>query len=330
MRVALATGLLLLQRQPQALGGAGGNSMVDFGYYWGRSSNDAHFGPTVWPELAAFAPHSTTTIVMNGGANASAIARADILAIKELMARNMTAILGSPGNVLTVAQGAMQPDYRARWTDYWALVKPYASGILAFYPFDEPTAAEMVNYTICVQLIKKAVPTIPIAAVVTPSSAKGIEYGAFSLPPEVDWIGFDNYGCWAEAECEQLGKCCWENRTMPHNLGVIANYAKKRGGKVVVVPDAEHNVAYSTGCGMAGQPKCVVPDTTQQFKARIDQKYFDWCAAEDLCVAYLPFLWNTVHTQRYEIIGAADQPILLKALTQFGTQIKHRVWEWGV
>jgi hypothetical protein len=27
------------------------------------------------------------------------------------------------------------------------------------------------------------------------------------------------------------------NRTMPHNLGVIEAYARKRGGKVVVVPD---------------------------------------------------------------------------------------------
>ena len=44
-------------------------------YYWGRSSNDVHFGPGVWPELAAFAPHSTTAIVMNGGQNATAIAQ---------------------------------------------------------------------------------------------------------------------------------------------------------------------------------------------------------------------------------------------------------------
>jgi hypothetical protein len=24
----------------------------------------------------------------------------------------------------------------------------------------------------------------------------------------------------------------------------------------------------------------------------------------------LPFLWNTVHTSKYEIIGAVDQPVL--------------------
>ena len=132
-------------------------------------------------------------------------------------------------------------------------------------------------------------------------------------------------GCWAEEECEQLGKCCWMNRTMPHNLGVLAAYAKKRGGKMVVVPDAEHNVAYDTGCGTKpGEPRCACPVAEQQFKASIDRKYYDWCAAEPLCVAMLPFLWNTVHTSKYAIIGATDQHVLLETLTELGTKIKRR------
>eukprot|EP01047_Picozoa_sp_COSAG01_P051649 COSAG01_NODE_5353_length_4315_cov_32.988852_3_plen_135_part_00 len=63
---------------------------------------------------------------------------------------------------------------------------------------------------------------IPIAAVVTPSSVLGIEQGTFALPPEVDWIGFDNYGCWAQHECEQLGKCCWKNRTRCHTTSAYS------------------------------------------------------------------------------------------------------------
>ena len=94
------------------------NSLVDFGYFWGRSSYDAHWGPGVWPELAAFAGHTTTAIVMNGGANATAMAMADILAIKQLLAKNMTAILGTPGNVLTLGQQKMQPGYEQRWHEY--------------------------------------------------------------------------------------------------------------------------------------------------------------------------------------------------------------------
>ena len=309
------------------------NSLVDYGYFWSRSIYDDNpaFPAGGWPELAKFANHSTTAIVMNGGPNATAMALADILAIQKLRARNMTAILGTPGNVLTIAQQSMQPGYEQRWAEYWALVKPHSSSVLAFYPFDEPTAAELAHYTTCVKLIRATAAVdpagrpIPIAAVVTPSSVQGIEVGVFELPPEVDWLGFDNYGCWAEEECEQLGKCCWKNRTMPHNLGVLAAYAKKRGGKVVVVPDAEHNVAYSTGCGTKkGQPKCACPIAEQQFKASIDQKYYDWCTAEPSCVAMLPFLWNTVRTSKYEIIGAVDQHVLLEKLTELGSKIKYR------
>ena len=276
------------------------NSLTDYGYFWSRSVNDAHWGASDWPELSAFAGHATTAIVMNGGANATAMALADIVSIQQLKAKNMTAILGTPGNVLTLGQRSMQPDYEQRWREYWGLVRPHSASVLAFYPFDEPTPAEMVNYTSCVKLIRATAATdtrgrkIPIAAVVTPSSVLGIEFGQFALPPEVDWIGFDNYGCWAEAECEQLGKCCWKNRTMPHNLRVIADYAKKRAGKVVVVPDAEHNVAYSSGCGSGSQRPCVSPNSTQEFKATIDQKYFEWCVAEESCVPspYSATIWH--------------------------------------
>jgi hypothetical protein len=147
MAFLLPVGLLCAAPPPMA---AGSNSLAHYGYFWGRSIFDSN--PAVWPELAAFANHSTTAIVMHGGPNASAMAHADILAIQQLRARNMTAILGTPGNVLTVGQQSMQPGYEQRWTEYWALLRPHSAAVLAFYPFDEPTAAEMAHYTTCVQL----------------------------------------------------------------------------------------------------------------------------------------------------------------------------------
>ena len=78
---------------------------------------------------------------------------------------------------------------------------------------------------------------------------------------------------------------------------------------------------YNTGCGKAGQPRC--PLVEQQFRASIDRKYYAWCSAEESCVAMLPFLWNTVAISKYEIIGASEQPVLLNALMEMGTQIKH-------
>ena len=81
------------------------NSLQDFGYFWARSIYDNHFGPSNWPELDAFAGHSTTAIVMNGGANATAMAEADIRAIRQLRAQNMSAILGKyPADFCTIVR----------------------------------------------------------------------------------------------------------------------------------------------------------------------------------------------------------------------------------
>ena len=110
--MGLLVAVALLLRLAAASAGAA-NSLADFGYYWGRSVYDDQWGAADWPELAAFAGHSTTTVVMNGGANATAMALADIVAIRQLRAKNLTAILGTPGNVLTV-HGAAEDAARVR------------------------------------------------------------------------------------------------------------------------------------------------------------------------------------------------------------------------
>lgn len=70
---------------------------------------------------------------------------------------------------------SLLPDWQQRWQTYWSIIKPHAGSILAFYPMDEPPA-----------------PDIPIAATVSPSIIRGLEFGAYDLPPEVTWVGFDS------------------------------------------------------------------------------------------------------------------------------------------
>ena len=92
---------------------------------------------------------------------------------------------------------------------------------------------------------------------------------------------------------------------------------------MVVVPDAEHNIPYTADCPLGNQKlECQADNATQMFKAQLSDKYFDWCKAEPSCVAMLPFLWDTVHTSKYEIMGAADMPILLERLRGIGRKIK--------
>ena len=157
---------------------------------------------------------------------------------------------------------------------------------------------------------------------VTPRDVRGIEFGAYALPPEVDWIGGDQYGCWAEEECATHGDCCWMNRTIPHNLGVLRDYAKKSGGKVVVIPDG---VASATIEERKHGEKSMPTAAQQAVRAARDRRYYQWCADEELCVAMWVFLWRSVHTSTGWLTGVEDQrEVLLPALVEMGTAIKHR------
>ena len=191
---------------------------------------------------------------------------------------------------------------------------------MAFYPTDEPSPA-IINsgvYATIVGAIKKSAPSIPIAAVIPQSAVKGIEFGAYSLPSEVDWIGFDAYGCWGEAECAQ-GHCCWQNRTIPHDLEVVHQYAAAHGAKMVVVPDG-----VAKGGTSGAQP--ILPSAAdQQLRATRDRQFFEWCDAEKLCVAMWVFLWSTLHTERDGwMVGVSDQTVLFPTLAQIGHRIKNR------
>jgi hypothetical protein len=66
------------------------------------------------------------------------------------------------------------------------------------------------------------------------------------------------------------GDCCWMNRTIPHNLGVLRDYAKKRGGKVVVVPDG---MAPATSEERKHGEKSMPTAAQQAVRAARDRKY---------------------------------------------------------
>jgi hypothetical protein len=186
-------------------------------------------------------------------------------------------------------------------------------------PVDEPSPTLLAtgDYTKLVQLLKQTAPAIPIIAVVTESAVKGIEFHAYDLPPEVDWVGFDAYGCWGTTECADYGECCWENRTVPHNLHVMETYANKRGGGMLVVPDGVSLFPPNTAANVT------VPVVDQQRRAARDQKFYNFCVNSTACVAYLPFLWTTIPTSGALLKGVASQPVLLHALSQIGSEIKH-------
>merc|ERR1712032_823486 len=105
------------------------------------------------------------------------------------------------------------------------------------------------------------------------------------------------------------------------------DYAKKRGGKVVVVPDG---VAFPTLWQRQHGDKATPNSTMQAIRAARDQQYYDWCIAEELCVAMWVFLWHTVHTATGWLTGVEDETaVLLPALSAMGAAIKNRTLQSG-
>jgi hypothetical protein len=157
-------------------------------------------------------------------------------------------------------------------------------------------------------------------------------------------------GCWAAEECGTLGDCCWQNRTIPHDLEVLRNYTRQRGGSMVVVPDGcvlylrpafvrgtclessslikrdeRGSVAFPTSVQRKHGQKAMPTAAEQRVRATRDQKYYKWCYEEDLCVAMWVFLWRSVHTSTGWLTGVEDQTeVLLPALTEIGSAIKSR------
>ena len=221
---------------------------------------------------------------------------------------------------------------RQEWAQYWSIVKPHASHIRAFYPFDEPQASVITNgaFGMICKALKGASPMTPILTVLDPAAVEAIELGTWpELPPEVDWIGFDNYGCWNESwsvDADGFGHGCWHNRTMPHNLGVLDRLVESRGGRLVVVPDgmAERK------CGNANCTDVPTPPTPDQQRAWVtrDQHFFTYCATNPRCVAMLVFTYNSVSSPApqggSEMIVGVNQmsEVLLPVLKKMGTAIK--------
>eukprot|EP01052_Picozoa_sp_SAG31_P039192 SAG31_NODE_5386_length_2572_cov_1.695916_1_plen_712_part_10 len=172
-----------------------------FGWYFVNDTSEL-------PHVSTF---STSIFVGNGGNALTAsctdayapcavplLAAADIRNLTTLAERNMTAILNGIQTIFQSDVATLLPDWRQRWATYWNLVRPHAKAILAFYPMDEPphTWPPTGAYKNMTKLIKATAPDIPIAATLSPSIIRGLEYGAYDLPPEVDWVGFDSYNCW--------------------------------------------------------------------------------------------------------------------------------------
>jgi len=271
-----------------------------FGYYWGMSG------------LGQVTTYVTTMFISNQF-NSSDINQLADLDIADLIKLNNLGLKGivdvsriffDPNN-----DYRPYPDYENRWNIYWAKIYSHLSQVLAFYPMDEPEGNlySMEDYATAVHLIKINIDTlakpIPILMVVTPDGVLRIEDGSLFVPPEISWLGFDEYGCWDSG--------CYRGVSIPNKFQIVVTNAKQHPGrKVIVIPDS---VAFG---------QTVPSAAVQQQKVQLINNYYQLCKNEPLCVGMSPFLWQSMPNVQGGLIGADSMPIVEERLKQIGLEIK--------
>jgi hypothetical protein len=204
-------------------------------------------------------------------------------------------------------RGILRADWLTRWNTYWKILYPYLSMVVAFYPMDEPDLnVSMSDYITVVHAIKTNLDTvnhqIAILMVISSPTVIRIREGTFSVPQEVNWLGFDEYWCWID---------CSLGISIPEKFQILVNNAKQNPDrKVVVVPGA-----VVTGTS--------IPTLEQQQQIIIYiNNYYLLCRNEPLCIGVFPFLWKTLPSVGIGLVGADNMPIVQDRLRQIGTRVK--------
>ena len=87
-------------------------------------------------------------------------------------------------------------------------------------------------------------------------------------------------------------------------------------------------VAVGGGIAFQGHPKTTLPQTpslaNQAQRVARDRHFFDWCVAEELCVAMFVFAWHSVNASDAWLAGVEEQTqLLLPALAEMGGAIRN-------
>jgi hypothetical protein len=281
---------------------AAANAFRHFGYYGGGIDDFGDQRQLAEQVNTVFVGH---TWVLALSSNMTALAEADAADARSAKRQNISVILEC-SQVFFEANGtggelwSLRGDWQQRLQQYHSTLLSHGGtdNLLALYPIDEPNGHEQLAV---VTPLLRSLFDVPIMAVLTPAMMLAMRDGRYALPAEIDWLGFDQYGCWDATTC-------WQNVSIPTLLEIIDAEAQRRPqGKVFVVPDAM-------------SPGPVAPSIEiQRYKLENDRRYVDWCAANPRCDAVLPFLWQTVPSC---CVGLDLLPVLSAFFEEVGRQTK--------
>lgn len=272
----------------------GSSNLKYFGYYYGVGSFDG----VVEADLDQISQYSNTLVISTIGQLQAAYERG----MKGIVVLSGTfwnyADRGADGKV------NLHPDWLDNWDKKWQELLPHLSKIRALYPMDEPDInVRQEDYNQVVSKVKSSLNSvaadIPIMMTLSPFGPRMVRDKLWQVPPEIDWLGFDEYGCWEE---------CVDGLSITDKLDILIGEMSPRGKNVFVIPD---------GFKSGNSP----PTSTQQqaWVAR-NQNIFDLCATRNICIGMFTFLWPSLY-EGGGLTGVQDMPVVEADLQKIGNLI---------
>jgi hypothetical protein len=263
-----------------------------FGYYWG-SDVPEKYNDYCNVSFVDFLPLSN---------NMSVTVQKHINYLTKFKKLGLKGIVDIGGIFVDYTTHKLIPDYMSRWNTYWKGIQPYLNNVLAFY-YDEPNQ-ETIN---ALKIIRNNT-DIHILAIFTPATTLAIRDKTYTVPQEVDWIGYDEYPCFDDASN------CYEGVSVPNKVQILTKaYPDK---KILLV-----------GTGFSG-PKFAAPgfNYTEEQLIERNYKYFDLFKKTPNCVGLVIFLYSDTRDSwsGNMLYGVASKPKLEKALTNIGLCITQK------
>jgi hypothetical protein len=217
----------------------------------------------------------------------------------------------------------------AQWNLRADSIRPYASDIAAFYLYGEPYGqlgylGRSVAYQRlrrAAKAVKETFPGIPVAIAEAADNLtthySGQEY---SVPPEIDWVGFDCYD-------GTFTNCGASHKSIPEFLALLKAAIDPTRQRIFLIPPSFYSMP-STGPEIDilsairhGGPCTATPNCkTQDSLAAISGRYFLLAKSDRTIVAIMAFTGGLYEESHNLFLGALDMPRVRAAYDQiFGS-----------
>jgi len=229
------------------------------------------------------------------------------------------------GASLTSADDTHWPGALAQWNRHADSIRPYISNVAAFYLYDEPygqlgyLGRSVVYQRLqrAAKTVKQTFPGIPVAiAEAADNLTTYYSKQAYSVPPEIDWVGFDCYD-------GTFSNCGASHKSIPQFLALLKAALDSTKQKMFLIPpsfylmssrgpEAEILSVIRHGAPCTATPNC----KTQDSLAAIARQYASLAKSDRTVVGIVAFPGSLYEQDHDLFLGALDMPRVRAAYDQ--------------